>query len=449
MSESSRPKSIIYKFGYPTILTAVLIYFAQGLRSFASTATTLYLKSKFNLDPAELTLVSTITFIAWYLKPIYGLISDCFPLFGYRRRSYIFLFGLQGIVSYILIYFAESSNTAITCLALGEMSQAVSDVICDGFLVERSKIDPVNGAHDLQIVSWSTSHLASMIGMISGGFAADYFDPTYLVCALAVCPLLVIITSFVIPDTRVEQRLKCLESFKRVWESLKTLWLKLIEKETLQIILFTLCWQSSSIAFGAITVYFLLDVIAVQPSTISLMMFLGYLGSFIGTILSGKGLKLNLINRLVLGRILNNITSLLDIILFTRSYQYLGLSYHPFLFGSSSLGSIIDMYFSQMPMLIIFAHITPPNIEATFFAATCSIFNISLKISEIFASLIMYSTGINDSHSQSIWMLSVISMGIGMLSLIFIYILPESVIIREKVPGDVNEYKDIELPLLK
>jgi len=46
-------------------------------------------------------------------------------------------------------------------------------------------------------------------------------------------------------------------------------------------------------------------------------------------------------------------------------------------------------------------------------------------------------------------MLSVISMGIGMLSLIFIYILPESVVIREKVPGDVNEYKDIELPLLK
>ena len=449
MSDSSKPKSVITKFGYPTILTAVFIYFAQGLRSFASTASTLYFKSKFNLDPTEITLVGTITFLAWYLKPIYGLISDCFPLFGYRRRSYLFLAGLLGIFSYLYIYFAESPNIAVTCLVLGEFSQEISDVICDGFLVKRSKIDLVNGAHDLQKVSWSTSHLASMIGMISGGFAADYFDPTYLVCALAVCPLLVLFSSFVIPDKRVEKRLKCAENFERVWESLKTLWGKLTEKETLRIILFTFCWQSSSIAFAAIYVYFLLDVILVQPSTISIMMFVGYLGSFIGTVFSGNGLKMGLINRLLLGRILYNIVSLLDIVLFTKSYQCLGLSYHLFLFGSSSLGSIFDMYFSQMPLLIIFANISPPNIEATFFAAVSAIFNISSKLSEVFASLIMYCTGINDPHSQSIWMLTAISMAIGIVSLVFIFILPKSVEIRETSPGDVEEYKDMELPLLK
>lgn len=449
MSEQDKAKGIIAKFGYPTILVAVFIYLAQGLRAFASTASTLYFKSKFNFDPAELTLVSTITSLAWYLKPIYGLISDCFPLFGYRRRTYFLFSGLLGILSYLLIILVESPGIAIICLILGEFSQAICDVICDGFLVERSKIDPVNGAHDLQKVSWSTLFFASMVGMISGGLAADYVEPTYLMCALAFCPLLVVITSFIVPDIKVEESLNCSEKLRKVWRSLKLLWTRLVEKDTLRIILFTLCWQSSAIAFGAIYVYFLLDVLVIQPSTLSSMMFVGFLGSFIGTVFAGKGLKMGVFGRLLLGRILYNMISLLDIVLFTRSYEYLGLSYHPFLFGSSSIGSIIDMYFSRMPMLIIFTHITPLDIEATFFAALSALFNISTSLSDIFASAIMLGTGINDSHSQSIWVLTAISMAIGFMSLVFILILPKSVEVRENKPGDVEEYRDIELPLLK
>jgi len=449
MSTNGEPKGIVAKFGYPTLLVAVFIYTAQGLRSFASIATTLYFKNKFNFDPAELTLVGTVSYLAWYLKPIYGLISDCFPLLGYRRSSYLFLSGLLGVLSYLLLILVESPGIAIICLMLGEFSQAICDVICDGFLVERSKIDPVNGAHDLQKVSWSSLFFASMVGMICGGFAADYIQPTYLIGALALCPLLVVITSFIVPEKKVIESLSFTGKFRKVWESLKLLWRKLVEKDNLRIILFTICWQSTSVGFGAIYTYYLLDILDVQPSTLTILSFVGYLGSFIGTIFAGKGLKMGIIGRLVTGRILYNMISVFDIMLFTRGYEYLGLSFYPFLFGSSSIGSIIDMYFSRMPMLIIFTHITPLDIEATFFAALSALFNISMSLSDILASVIMYSTGINDSHSQFIWVLIVISMALGFLSLVFILFLPKSVEVTENKPGDVEEYRDIELPLLK
>lgn len=448
MSSPPKPEGLVSKFGYPTLLVAILNYLSQGLRSFASTASTLYFKSKFGFDPAELTFVGSLTFMAWYLKPIYGLLSDSLPIFGYRRRSYIFFSGLLGISSYLLMLLIESPSVAIVCLILGELSQAISDVICDGFLVERAKIDPVNGAHELQKVSWSALFFSAMVGMVAGGFAADYVDPVYLMSALAFCPLLVVIVSFVIPDKKIEESLSFIDSLKKMWQSLKTLWSRLIEKDTLRIIIFTMLWQSTAIGFGAIYSYYLLDILLIQPSTLSLLSFVGYLGSFIGTFFSGKGWRIGIIQKLLIGRILYNLISTFDIIIYTGFYESLGVGFYPFLYGPNTIGSAIDMYFSRMPILVIFTHITPPDIEATFFAGLSSLFNISMSLSDVLAGSIMYATGINDSSSQIIWVLTLISIGIGTVSLLFIWILPKSVEIREKNPGDLEEYKDIELPLV-
>lgn len=34
--------------------------------------------------------------LPWVIKPVYGLLSDAVPLFGYHRRSYLILFSLMG-----------------------------------------------------------------------------------------------------------------------------------------------------------------------------------------------------------------------------------------------------------------------------------------------------------------------------------------------------------------
>lgn len=34
--------------------------------------------------------------LPWTCKPIYGFVSDAFPLFGYRRKPYMFLAGFFG-----------------------------------------------------------------------------------------------------------------------------------------------------------------------------------------------------------------------------------------------------------------------------------------------------------------------------------------------------------------
>lgn len=115
-------------YGGSTIMTLILVYGAQGFRTFGSTARTLYFKNKFLLDPSELPLVSAAIVTAWFLKPLYGLISDSFPLFGYRRKSYIVILGLLGVLSYATILFSDNLYFSILALILGELSQAGIDV---------------------------------------------------------------------------------------------------------------------------------------------------------------------------------------------------------------------------------------------------------------------------------------------------------------------------------
>jgi len=55
-----------------------------------------YLKQVHGWTPLQISAYVTILNIPWMTKPLYGLVSDLVPIFGYRRKSYLLLaFGLK------------------------------------------------------------------------------------------------------------------------------------------------------------------------------------------------------------------------------------------------------------------------------------------------------------------------------------------------------------------
>ena len=80
----------------PEILAIVTIYFVEGAIGLAGLAQTFLLKDELLLGPAEMSALSGLFVLPWTIKPIYGFLSDAFPFFGYRRRSYLFLGGIFG-----------------------------------------------------------------------------------------------------------------------------------------------------------------------------------------------------------------------------------------------------------------------------------------------------------------------------------------------------------------
>ena len=47
------------------------------------------LKNVLGLTATQAAYLGAITLIGWAIKPLWGIISDFFPILGYRRKSYL------------------------------------------------------------------------------------------------------------------------------------------------------------------------------------------------------------------------------------------------------------------------------------------------------------------------------------------------------------------------
>jgi len=68
-----------------------LVYVAEGAGGLISQPLNYYLKQVHGWTPPQISAYVTILNLPWMIKPLYWLVSDLFPLFGYRRKSYLLL----------------------------------------------------------------------------------------------------------------------------------------------------------------------------------------------------------------------------------------------------------------------------------------------------------------------------------------------------------------------
>ncbi|KAJ8558833.1 hypothetical protein ON010_g8615 [Phytophthora cinnamomi] len=74
-------------FGTSFLLLVSTVYAVQGFTSFRSLAVNYFFKDNLQLQPADAQSLLTVMMVPWSTKPLYGIISDSFPLFGYHRKS--------------------------------------------------------------------------------------------------------------------------------------------------------------------------------------------------------------------------------------------------------------------------------------------------------------------------------------------------------------------------
>ncbi|MFZ0608741.1 MAG: hypothetical protein WAM75_13835, partial [Xanthobacteraceae bacterium] len=80
-----------------------LVYLVEGLGQVVgliSQPLTYYLKQEHNWTPVQVTAFLTIFNLPWIIKPLYGMVSDFVPLFGYRRKSYLIVANVAAIAGY-------------------------------------------------------------------------------------------------------------------------------------------------------------------------------------------------------------------------------------------------------------------------------------------------------------------------------------------------------------
>lgn len=160
--------------------------------------------------PVEVTAYFAVLNFPWVIKPVFGLVSDFVPLFGYRRKSYLILSNLGAAGAYAWIAHLTEPSEFATLLILTSYAMATSSTLCGALLAESGRSFREGSA--LVGQQWLWFNIAVMASAFSGGFLVQYLSPTRAVqvaaAIAAIAPIAVVMSSLVLldePKTKIDR----------------------------------------------------------------------------------------------------------------------------------------------------------------------------------------------------------------------------------------------------
>uniref|UniRef100_H3GRC9 Major facilitator superfamily (MFS) profile domain-containing protein n=1 Tax=Phytophthora ramorum TaxID=164328 RepID=H3GRC9_PHYRM len=194
-----------------------------------------FLQQYLNCSGAQVTTAQTLVVFPWSFKCFYGILSDCFPIFGYRRRPYMLIgWGICLIMLIVMAcmpagnpYYTVSSDRDISpedytpeiearinydasaqgakyviLMFFAAFGYVMADVCADSIVVDLAQREPLEKRGKTQSCIYTVRTVFVIIGEIITGFAfngeeygGDFdFSLTFpqLMLIMAICTALVI-----------------------------------------------------------------------------------------------------------------------------------------------------------------------------------------------------------------------------------------------------------------
>eukprot|EP01083_Nonionella_stella_P066063 173695_1 len=439
------------------VLTLMAVYVAEGCEDWLLIAARYYGTSVWNIGPAEMQNLRSMLYLPWTIKIVYGLTIDCVPLFGYKRKSYMLLFGILAVVSMLIaILWAPHYNVQLICLTLNQLSVAFCDVIADALTVERTEFKSHSVATRLQSLAWGSRYTASIVGILVStrielsGKPDDMLIVYWLYLFIS---LFIPICSLLLPEKRIRKKPK---QHTDALDATDSMILNQAHSYSAKQILFltfqTICRKS--IFYPLLFVF----TLALTPSSKEaldyyLMYRLNFSSVYIGYLSVAAGVAFLISIGIITyqARSSNHKFSLRKVALvWTLIATVLPFMTLVIVFGWNKKLGIPDIYFMAsdkvfvavavdmlyMAMNVLFARICPPGIEGVFMTVLTSISNIggilSLQISGALTNMfdIKCKEDPDDTDSMTcnfkyLWLLIVITNLTTLTPLIFIRKVPD------------------------
>ncbi|KAL3777137.1 hypothetical protein ACHAW5_005324 [Stephanodiscus triporus] len=422
----------------PDIIAISTIYFVEGALGLARLAQTFLLKDDLQLGPAELSATMGILSLPWTIKPLYGFLSDGFPIFGYRRRSYLVLAGVVGFLSYSSLAWgfgvgsgpdiAPTSialTSTIISLLLSSGSIALADVVADGIVVEKTRAAATNGddsaiAGRLQSLCWGSAAIGGLISAYFSGSLLETMSPREVFGIASCLPLAVGGMSFLIEEEPSNRKVKGgaivgsgfdviddNDAVPSIQEQTSSLWAALSQPSIYKPILFIFFWQATPTSEGAL-LYFLTDEIGFGPEFLGRVRLVTAASSLLGVLVYNQYLRRVAIKNVLLWTSLISVPlGLTQLILISHYNRELGIPDGAFVFGDDVVLSILGEL-AFLPTLVLAAKLCPPGVEAVLFATLMSIYNGASTVGTEVGAALTKMLGVTESDFSNLSLLTVI-----------------------------------------
>jgi MFS family permease len=344
-----------------------VVYFAQGMYDLPTQILTLTMKDRFGLSAGQTATFFLIVTVPWFIKPVYGLISDFVPLFGRRRKSYLMLTsGLAAASGLTLALMGDHSYRMLAVfVTLMGLGLAFTDVLVDALMVEAGRPLGLTGA--FQSIQWAAIYGASIFVGIVGGYFAARRNVHATFALAAFFPLLSLTMGFLF--IREAPARADAAAFRRTAAAIRE---ALGARNVWVVAGFILFWNFSP-SFGPAFFYYQTDSLKFSQQFIGMLLSFGAMGSIAGAIFYAP---------------LSRRVPLRTIIVYSIGVAVAGtLTYLVYRGPVSAV--VIDTTFgcigmiTQLAFLDLAAKACPRRVEATFFALLMSVSNLGTKGSQI------------------------------------------------------------------
>jgi len=426
---------------------AVLQYgLNQGIgMAMGGMARRVYFADVLKLDGAKSARFVAAAAVPWSIKPVFGMLSDAVPVFGYHRTSYVVLAGICGVIAWTGLGSLPLAGIAtVPFLVLMNISISMPDVMIDAKTAELSRVAPEH-ASDLQSLSWGALAFGGLITCTCSGLLVDHLGPKVMFLCINVCSLGILVPGLLnwmgekrLPREQRKIDTQWLRSNARIWLLAAYMSVVAVALAILQITVDSKVARGIVTAVGAIvlvigiftvlrrvspllakTAIFIFARECLQPSTgeamfqwlknypggpqfsptvLSWIDCFGSLGLLAGVTIYNKWLSEVPYRRIFLGAQLAMVFSgLFDYVLVRRWNLAIGIPDIVMLIGDDAFTVTMRRFF-VMPMFVLAAKVCPENVEATLFAMLMALSNFGSTVSEFLGVSLLEVFGVVDGN---------------------------------------------------
>ncbi len=399
----------------------LLVYFVQGILGLARLAVSFFLKDDLGLTPAEVAALSGIATLPWTIKPVFGLLSDGLPIFGYRRRPYLILSGILGAGAWLaLATVVQTGWAAIAAITLSSLSVAVGDVIVDSLVVERARGESLGEAGKLQSLAWGTSAVGGVLTAYLGGMLLQHISTRAVFGITATFPLIVSLVAVLIIEDPVDS-----PSWTVVGNQVKQLWQAIRQRAIWMPALFLFLWQATPTADAA-SFFFTTNDLGFQPEFLGRVRLVTSLASLLGIWVFQRFLRTVPFRTIFAwSTVLSSLLGMSMLLLVTHVNRTLGIGDEWFSLGDSLVLTVMGEI-AFMPVLVLSARLCPPGVEATLFALLMSVVNLAGLLSHELGAVLTHWLSVTESNFDNLWELVLITNLTTLLPLPLLFLLPSS-----------------------
>ncbi len=392
-----------------------LAYVVQGMSQYSNILyqpINFFFKETHNYGADQLAHLGFILTFPWYFKPVYGLLSDFVPFFGYRRRSYLLLITIlsTGAMTWLGFPGLRNADAIVTVLLITSLGAAMGDVMVDGLMVERGQAS--GRIKFFQGIQWVSVTGAAFFASLAGGWLAERAteDPALALhnaARIAIAgPIILFVATWILAEEKKSKLSKealaqTFQGIKRIFRS-KPLW-------GAALFIFAFWFQPGLNSPMYVHATETIGISEFQYGSASAWGQSGYvLGALLFALYLGK-------------RFSTRQCAILSVVLYTSAtLAYLGFyDYTTYLMCNICIA--FAWMISTLTMLSLAAEVCPKRVEAFTFAGLMAISNFSFRYSEKIGGN-LYENAFERNIAPLIW----ISAGATALAIVLLPLLPKN-----------------------